>query len=200
MNCSTNITYRIKSSFFDIFSRHKTLLTISFLCLLFSIVIAIATISGNCENIDIYNCLDKNIICFLAGDISCFRLFLVYILSDICVFGLILLCSSSKVFILVDFVIIIVKNFCCIFNISLFVLIYGIKGFLFGLIAFLVLTICEIIIYFILICLCKENCCQYRNNQSFWKNVLVLLLMLILINFVWMIIFKFISPIFVIII
>ena len=200
MNSKKHISfYRVKNSFFDIFSRNKKIIAITLICMVFAIIFAIATIVKNREQIDIFNCLDKNIICFICGDINWFKLFLMYALFDIIAFLIILFCSNSKILTIVNYILIFISTFCCVFNCSLFICLYGIKGLIFSLTSFLVLTIIKLFLFIFAICLLRETIC-YKNNNQFWIRYAVLVIIAVVIDFIWAIIFKCIFPFFVIIV
>ena len=122
-----------------------------------------------------------------------------YALFDIISFLIIIFCSNSKLLFIVNYVLLFFYSFCCAFNSSLFVYLYGIKGLIFSLCSFVLLSIIKLFLFLWLIGLTKDCVC-YKNNQHFWQNCLIIAIIAIVVDFVWTLVFKCIFPFFIIIV
>lgn len=187
----------------EVFSRHKKCLIVLSLISLFCIILAISMIIQSKSSIELSNCLDKNLITFLNGNLSATSLFFKHLFGYIFIFLAIICGCYFKPFIPISCFLVIAKLFSLVFNWGVFVITYSLKGLIFYLICFLC-NVAILLLLVFLICLSIENnACQCKGKNVLKDNFKIFIMLAILIIALLIlecILLKIISPIVIIIV
>ena len=194
--------YQNKSYISEVFSLHKKRLVIMILMAIFCAVLAISSIIQKREQLDFCNLLDRNLFCFLSGEISGYSLFFKHLIGYIFITLIIFTTCYFKPCLIASYILILYSFFKLIFNFSLLICLCGIKGLLCYLASFILNLSILIILFFLVLVSIEQlqSCKKHGSNGGTLKYFLLALLVILILLALDTIVIKIISPILIIII
>lgn len=193
----------LKTNIAECFAKHKTLVCLVCVSLLFGAIVAVSTICNNADGLTIYNCLDSKLVSCLCRESEFVTLIFPKMFEFLFICTIIFLSCFFKP---LRFLIVLLFGFLsfrCFFDVVIICLLFGFGGFLFCLLTILIF---EFLLYLLLLFFCMlliDNLECFRDKSCFancLKLLVVFLLLIAVCKIVQILMFSIFSPIFIIIV
>lgn len=193
----------LKTNIAECFAKHKTLVCLVCVAILFGAIVAVSTICNNADGLTINNCLDSKLVTCLCKESEFVTLIFPKMVEFFFVCLIIFVCCFFKP---LHFLVVLLFGFLsfrCFFDVAIICLLFGFGGFLFCLLTILIFEffLCLLLLFFCMLLIDNLEC--FRDKNCFANCVKLLLVFLVLIavcKIAQILMFSIFSPIFVIIV